>query len=842
MELQEARANLFFAVSVVVRAISLLEIKGWSRAQKERAWQNHDKISRKWEKKFEQLASDVLEKQKRDLLALMHKEIRIALEKKASIDWNTMTENMLNHLKSFGVDEWRHVFTPAIEGVITDQAEQWSVELGLSFDVQNLFARDWFNNYTLHFAQQINDGTLKEVATLLNIGEEEGWSIPKAQDHLESLFERMISGDLPPEEQQWYEDRLPPHRTEMIARTETIRASNAGTQEIFKDWGVQQREWVSTLDDRVRPDHAEANGQVVGIDVPFIVGGESLMFPGDPNGSPENTINCIPGETSILSISPIVAVTKRFYKGEVITISTQGGRNITATPNHPILTRDGWKAVKLINQSDQLICSFLRKEYGFSDPDINYVPTMIEKIFSSKSTMLGSKRIAGTAMDFHGDGRNGYIKVVSPYWKLCNRIKLSRNQYIQNIRFNFSYLKGFVGHIVGTFYRSFINSFFTVFHCFASNVSFEGIEFSSLRRHRLHLKKIGLASISRSNASFYQSRSDSSPGNIEDIRKSFLGYPFEIELDQVVSINIGSFSGHVYNLQTQNEFYLANGILSHNCRCTIVPVLPPEELERLQEEQAQEEQVAEPEEIFDITNTTEEQIAEWSQEAYDFITQEHIPGGTLGPSYTNEPYSGTTESGWKDYICRTISDATGIEYNVVNDFIHNWAKTSNDENINSLLVQKISSSLFGAELSKWQVEKLNSNSDDVSQFTLDEIEKMMQAMKAQTETALKADGVEYLTLYRGTGVPKVIFDKLTEGNQVTWEGGNAIESWSANPSTAYNFARYHDYAVVMKAVFPADRIVGSAKTGFGCMNESEYVVIGGIPYNAQIERKTTLKE
>lgn len=41
-----------------------------------------------------------------------------------------------------------------------------------------------------------------------------------------------------------------------------------------------------------RISHLLANGQVRKPDEPFLVGGEELMYPRDPNGSAENTINC----------------------------------------------------------------------------------------------------------------------------------------------------------------------------------------------------------------------------------------------------------------------------------------------------------------------------------------------------------------------------------------------------------------------------------------------------------------------------------------------------------------------------------------------------------------------
>ena len=80
------------------------------------------------------------------------------------------------------------------------------------------------------------------------------------------------------------------------ARTAVTNAQNAGRQDSYvaaEKMGIKmEREWVSALDARTRPEHAEADGQVVGVDEPFIVGGEKLMFPGDRSGSGWNIYNC----------------------------------------------------------------------------------------------------------------------------------------------------------------------------------------------------------------------------------------------------------------------------------------------------------------------------------------------------------------------------------------------------------------------------------------------------------------------------------------------------------------------------------------------------------------------
>lgn len=81
-------------------------------------------------------------------------------------------------------------------------------------------------------------------------------------------------------------------RAETIARTEIQSASQKGAFEGYKQAGLRTKIWVATLDHRTRHAHSAADGQEVPLDMPFTVGGEALMYPGDPNGSADNTINC----------------------------------------------------------------------------------------------------------------------------------------------------------------------------------------------------------------------------------------------------------------------------------------------------------------------------------------------------------------------------------------------------------------------------------------------------------------------------------------------------------------------------------------------------------------------
>jgi SPP1 gp7 family putative phage head morphogenesis protein len=82
-------------------------------------------------------------------------------------------------------------------------------------------------------------------------------------------------------------------RAETVARTEIISASNAGAlDEIMSTGVIAKKTWLATKDDRTREAHRKANGQTVSVNNVFIVCGEALAFPGDPQGEPGCVINC----------------------------------------------------------------------------------------------------------------------------------------------------------------------------------------------------------------------------------------------------------------------------------------------------------------------------------------------------------------------------------------------------------------------------------------------------------------------------------------------------------------------------------------------------------------------
>jgi HK97 family phage portal protein len=83
------------------------------------------------------------------------------------------------------------------------------------------------------------------------------------------------------------------HRRAMtIAVTEVGSAISFARNLEIRDAGYKYRKWYTALDERVRSSHRSMHGRVMEIGKPWIVGGASLRFPGDPSGPAREIINC----------------------------------------------------------------------------------------------------------------------------------------------------------------------------------------------------------------------------------------------------------------------------------------------------------------------------------------------------------------------------------------------------------------------------------------------------------------------------------------------------------------------------------------------------------------------
>jgi len=132
------------------------------------------------------------------------------------------------------------------------------------------FQMNLFNKVVLPISQTTQD-YIREV---INRGIIEGWSIQRMVEEIER--EDYLDG-----------------RVRRILRTETNRAINYGQTIADEKYEFKtQKRWMAVHDNRTRHAHLSADGQTVNQDGTFTVGGEQMRFPGDPEASGANTINC----------------------------------------------------------------------------------------------------------------------------------------------------------------------------------------------------------------------------------------------------------------------------------------------------------------------------------------------------------------------------------------------------------------------------------------------------------------------------------------------------------------------------------------------------------------------
>lgn len=146
-------------------------------------------------------------------------------------------------------------------------------------DLWQRYLFDWISANAAGKVSMISETTRGELADAIAEGAAQGESIEMIAARITGVY-------------QGYIDEA---RAITIARTEVVSASNAASVSVAKSTGLDlQKEWLATRDDRIRDTHLAADGQRVGMDEPFRVGGYDLMWPGDGSlGAPASeVVNC----------------------------------------------------------------------------------------------------------------------------------------------------------------------------------------------------------------------------------------------------------------------------------------------------------------------------------------------------------------------------------------------------------------------------------------------------------------------------------------------------------------------------------------------------------------------
>jgi hypothetical protein len=242
-----------------------------------------DSTVRNLEPIFEGVMKSVFEKQQRSVMAKFNARGGRLSRRDSNAEKAAEDAHASDTLKKlFDGDYWdaeiAALLSPHYTNVAAAAAEHLSGKIGVSFDVHNPQVAAFIRSRANLLAGNVNQTTYDAIANAMAEGQEAGDSIPMIAGRIQDVFEDASNT-----------------RATMIARTEVIGSFNGSTHEIgqlLPDGMVAGEEWLATEDDRTREAHIEADGQQIAMGDVFSVDGEDMRYPGDPNGSPENVINC----------------------------------------------------------------------------------------------------------------------------------------------------------------------------------------------------------------------------------------------------------------------------------------------------------------------------------------------------------------------------------------------------------------------------------------------------------------------------------------------------------------------------------------------------------------------
>jgi hypothetical protein len=118
-----------------------------------------------------------------------------------------------------------------------------------------------------------------------------------------------------------------------------------------------------------------------------------------------NHPRCLPGDAEITTRHAVKAWSKRHYESWMVTIKTGLGHTLTCTPNHPIMTTNGYKPAGGLQIGDTVLCD------DGQSPNVHThairKPTKIGMLAIDDWRRYDHVRVG--PMDFHGDGGGSKI-------------------------------------------------------------------------------------------------------------------------------------------------------------------------------------------------------------------------------------------------------------------------------------------------------------------------------------------------------------------------------------------------------------------------------------------------
>lgn len=411
-------------------------------------------------------------------------------------------------------------------------------------------------------------------------------------------------------------------RARMIARTEVVGSSNFTNLQAFSQSGVVPRkEWLSVRDGQTRVEHLELDGQTVGVADSFAVDGHQAQHPGG-FGVAAMDINCFPGDASFAPGSRVRRLYRRYYSGPVIVLDVEDRGPSRSTPNHPVLTAArGWQPAEALELGEHVVCLGGQSLGSDVDRPERGQSMLAEQVFGALAPLGVAQRVAGAASQFHGDGRNEDVHVVAVDWSLWGELDSAFTQEACEVALSVADQSRTTESPLAQFLYGTASASNRGMRGLSKLLSLLAARSAHPDEHRRaatawldagadkvathcgpraakalrHLFLADAALVESYQATARQlyrigARATEGCGSNDDARLAHpsaegVGVPVEgaanlrerlsgqVAFRRVLNLSVADFSGHVFNLETESNWYVADGVARHNCRCAVLPVV-----------------------------------------------------------------------------------------------------------------------------------------------------------------------------------------------------------------------------------------------------------------------------